>query len=76
MADHGPVMVSIQLDLLKYIQRTLQVCSEDLEVHLNAEYPEAQRKEYPTYERRYQNDKAAIVDARYCLDQIKPLVDQ
>lgn len=51
-----PVTVAMPLELMREIRDTLQGCAEDLEAEAEANYPEALRKQYPTYARRYARD--------------------
>ena len=60
----------VELDLLKMIHKALKECADDLQCYLNEEYPEKLRAAYPTYQRRYNNQREPVVDALYCIDQL------
>lgn len=67
MTDDAPVMYSIPHDLLATIAETLAICAEDLKAHVDAEYPEDLRAKYPSYQRRWKNDREIIITAERCL---------
>lgn len=65
-----PETVAVELDFLKQIRRALKECSEDLECALDVEYPKAQREQYDSYMRRYNNNMEPVLSARDCLAQL------
>lgn len=63
--------VEIDLELALEIQRTLRVLCEDLDAELRARYPDDTLARYPSEARRYRRDRVPVVNALYCLDQLK-----
>lgn len=70
MAD--PVTVQVPLELLKQIRLALRECAEDLDAELTARYGDS-AEQYPSEARRYKRDRAPVVDAIYCCDQLDAL---
>ena len=58
-------------DAIEALTAALVECSDDLEEELNARYPAEVRK-YPTMQRDYDHDMAAVLRARAALRKVRP----
>ena len=56
-----PVTIAIERDQLAAFVRAARECAEDLQADIDARYPEAQRREQPSSERRWMRDSAVAV---------------
>lgn len=67
------VKIEVDLELLQRIVVTLVHAMEDIEAHLEQEYPHEMRMMYPTYKRRHANGYELVTNAGACLDQLAAL---
>ena len=67
------VKIEVDLELMKRIVVTLVHAMEDIEAHLEQEYPHEMRMMYPTYKRRHANGFEVVTNAEACLDQLAAL---
>lgn len=70
MTMDDPVMVSIPMDMMRDIRDALRTCAEDLAIEVDARYPALERKKYPTYQRRWNNDMETVRQAQVLADGI------
>lgn len=60
MAD--PVTISVPLEELRALVRAARECAEDLQAEIDTKYPEDQRAEQPTSNRRWLRDGAVATE--------------
>lgn len=48
----------------------LEACTADLEAYIKADYPPAQRAQFPVMQRRYERDIAIVTNARAVLKRV------
>ena len=72
-SDDKSVMVLVDQELLRDIRAALRECAEDLDIELDARYPEETRNQFPSEMRRWRRDRASVIDAMYCDDRLAEL---
>ena len=65
------VTVVMPLELMREIEKVLEQCSQDLAAEVSDRYPEEQRKQYPTYARRWKNDMEPVRQSEKMVQAIR-----
>lgn len=74
--DCEPVMVTIELETLRSIEKALRECSEDLSLNIDEKYKDVRYKNRPAFTRRHLRELVPCADAEKCLLKISRVLSR